>query len=613
MKRITIIHKNNAASYLPKVISANSSCYYLSDDYWHFTVLKDSFKEQIEIKSLSGLFNETFQEIKGAVLDMIARVNKRNNALYWWGSQMASRNPASTPLIRNITYLFCVKRLLSDSHHGQFIFIVDNRVLSVCMRTFVEEIGYQVILYRRGMRKYVDTIKLLLFNCVRILYFIWQSFQSRSAALKLLAPMPASKMVKAKRIVIRSWITRDTFDKSGRFKDRNFGFLPEWLRSKGYDVWILPMFFNLSMSLKETYALMRKQEQCFLIPDHYLKIRDYLWVLYNGYRIVRTKIAKVVVEGMDVTPLFVDALKQEGFIPPLLTLNLCYPMLKRLREKGVEIDGFYYPFESNPPEKQFILGCRTFFPRATILGFQHTAFFTNQLAYHLDHSEIDYHPLPDKIISSGPIYVRLFKESGFPPEILMEGPNLRYESVYIDKTDRKNILVNKKKIILLPLPGLPDHNLVFELLAKVNDALKDDKSYKVNIRIHPVLSKETLLKFLAKIGMNNYEFENRGVIQDWLPRVFALISPGISITILEAAAMGVPVIRVVSDNTIFFNPFSWQDYPLKPVNSSAEIRQQLQFISETLKNDREMFSRIGKQVLKEYFTKPDEENLKIFL
>lgn len=612
MKRITIIHKNNAASYLPKVISANSSCYYLSDDYWHFTVLKDSFKEQIEIKSLSGLFNKTFQEIKGAVLDMIVRINKRNNALYWWGSQMASRNPASSQLTRNITYLLCVKRLLSDSHHGQFIFIVDNRVLSVCMRTFAEELGYQAILYRRGMRKYVDTIKLLLFYCVRILYFIWQSFQSRSAALKLLTPMTAPKMGKAKRIVIRSWITKDTFDKLGRFKDRNFGLLPEWLRSKGYDVWILPMFFNLSMSLKEIYALMRKQEQCFLIPDHYLKIRDYLWVLYNGYRIVRTKIAKVVVEGIDMAPLFVDELKQEGFKPPLLIFNLCYPMLKRLRERGVEIDGFYYPFESNPPEKQFILGCRTFFPRATILGFQHTAFFTNQLAYQLDHSEIDYHPLPDKIISSGSIYVRLLKESGFPQEILVEGSNLRFESVYVNNmehtADDKCI---KEKLVLLPLTF--SHDLAFELFVKVREALMETRDYKVRIRSHLLLSNKMLVKFLNEIGMNEYEFADEGIIQDWFIKSHAVISTGGSITILEAVAAGVPVIRVVPDSTFFFDPFSWQDYPLKPVNSSAEIRQQLQFISETLKNDGEMFSRIGKQVLKEYFTKPDEENLKIFL
>mgnify|MGYP000114231754 CR=1 FL=1 len=43
----------------------------------------------------------------------------------------------------------------------------------------------------------------------------------------------------------------DLLKDDGVFKDRNFGELPDWLKSKGYEIMILPMFFNLDKSIKD--------------------------------------------------------------------------------------------------------------------------------------------------------------------------------------------------------------------------------------------------------------------------------------------------------------------------------------------------------------------------
>jgi hypothetical protein len=70
---------------------------------------------------------------------------------------------------------------------------------------------------------------------------------------------------------------------------------------------------------------------------------------------------------------------------------------------------------------------------------------------------------------------------------------------------------------------------------------------------------------------------------------------------------------VIPDNTVFFDPFIWPDYPLKPVSDSCEVKQQLEFISELIDKDEETFMKIGNQVLNEYFTKPTEENMSVFV
>lgn len=596
---------------MPKLVDSHSLCYYLIDDYAHLTDIRRKLAGKLEIKNLSGMFQETFQEIKKPFLELIANLNKEYDSFEWWGGELASRNAASTPLLLNITYLFCAKKIISNS--GESItFIVNSVALSECITNVAMNAGYQVEKYGSKTNEYAGIIKRWLYYTAQILYYFWRSLQNRRAAFKLLKPPPNKKTHAKKRIVIRSWITKGSFDKSGKFKDRNFGPLPEWLHTKNYEVWNLPMFFNLSMSIKEVYTLMKNQEQLFLIPDHYLKFSDYLRVLYIGYQTFRKKMKNVVIKGTNVTSFFNEVLREQGFFPSLLILNLCFPLLERLKGHGVEIDAFYYPFEGNIPEKTFILSCRKYFPDSKIIGFQHTAFFPNQLACHLGPDEKDYHPLPDELVCSGPIYIKLLEGAGFPSEILEAGPNLRFGSVYTNKANIRDIMTNEEKMLMLPLTF--SHDLAFELFVKVKDALEGvQEDYKVYIRSHPLLSKKALTKFLDKIGIDNYEFADDGIIQEWLPKLHAVISAGCSITILESVVIGTPVIRVIPDNTFFYDPFIWTDYPLKPVNTSLEVKRQLQLIDEILDKDKEVFLNIGKQVLTEYFTKPTEENMRVFL
>ena len=77
--------------------------------------------------------------------------------------------------------------------------------------------------------------------------------------------------------------------------------------------------------------------------------------------------------------------------------------------------------------------------------------------------------------------------------------------------------------------------------------------------------------------------------------------------------MGVPVVRLVPANTFSLDPFADFEYPLPPVATPADIRHQFSYIESILEKDPMTFKRIGKKVLVEYFTKPDQANMEIFL
>lgn len=610
-KRTIIIPASKALQLIPKVIHRNVQCYYLSDNYAQYTNLSIIFKDRVTINNLSGMFQEIMDEVKWPFLELVAKLNKKYNSLGWWGGQISSRSTSETPLILYVVYLFCAKKILSDSYRD-VIFIVNSRALAGCISDSAIQLGYYPIIYEDKVDKYLENIRRWLRYLAQIVYFFWYVLQSRRSATKLFNTLPPKTIHSDKRIVIRSWVTDSNFDKSGIFKDRNFGSLPEWLRSRNYEVITLPMFFNLNKKLKEIYALMKKnKEQTFLIPDVYLNISDYIKVLYNSYKVLRIQIQAVEIKNTNIAPLFNEVKKIIGFSPNLIIYNLSYPMLHRLKEKGAEIDTFFYSFENNPPEKQFILGCRKFFSDSKVIGYQHTTFFPNQLAYHLGPGEKDYHPLPDKLVCSGPIYVKMHREAGFPSKILIDGPNLRFESVYIDVTKGKDVETNKKKNILISLTF--SYDLAFESIAKVNKAIEGDNNYQLYIRNHPLLSKEVLIKYLKNIKIMNYKFADDKIIQEWLPQMYALITTGGSITTLEAVSIGTPLIRIIPDNTFHFDSFHWPDYPLKPVNQPVDIKEQLKRIDEILAEDKETFIKIAKKVLKSYFTRPTEENLKVFI
>ena len=193
----------------------------------------------------------------------------------------------------------------------------------------------------------------------------------------------------------------------------------------------------------------------------------------------------------------------------------------------------------------------------------------------------------------------------------MEQPLSYLTDIHIKNNINPSEIPKENKKIMLPLTFR--YSLAFDLILKVKEALKDSKEYFVYIRNHPSLSKKKLIKFLQEIGMNQYMFADEGTIQDWFPCLTAVISSGASITIMEAISYGVPVIRVVPDNSIFLDPFTWSGYPLDPVNKASDIPKQLFHIQQILLKDPSVFRDIGGEVQKAYFTKLNPENLKIFL
>ncbi len=607
MKRITVIDHLNLSGLLPKFMGKDVTCWYLSNDWERLVQLKSQIPG--EIRTLGEMLDTTFQEYKEDLLKLYHRVNTANHSLEWWANQVSTKSTTATPLTQNILYLICAKKIIAQSQ-SDIVFITDSMVLSKCIVEYGHSLNLDIKWRTSLFKRLLEPIQHQFYYLAQILNFIRINLRNKLAVSNNLEMSLKSKTEASKRVVLRSWITEDTFSASGKYNDRNFGELASWLEDKQYEVLLLPTFFNLKSPLSVIIQKLKAQNLKLVMPEQYLKLSDYLGVLKSSYQGFNRVITNVQIAGLDVSPIFNEVLKKAGFNVHLSILNLCVPTLKRLSERGFEVDAFYYPFECNASENPFILACRQYYPDSKIIGFQHTTFFGNQLTYHLADGEWKDHPLPDQIICSGPKYRQLHIEARFPQERIVMGSNLRFAAVY--KTIRRSSGVSDaKKMLLLPLTF--GYDLAFELFTKLKAALQDSNEYKVVVRMHPLLSKDRILRFLETLNLSHWEFDQPRPIQESLTLTHAVVTTGGSIAILEAMMMAVPVIRVIPDNAIYHDPFHLKGYALKPVVAPLELKNQIRWIETMNAQDKLGFEQMAQQVLNEYFTQPSEENLKVFL
>ena len=227
-KHITIVPKRKAKRVLSKLMDKDILCYYLSDNYDEYVELQNYFEGKIQIKNLSGMFDETFQEIKEKLLQSLADLNKRYNSYAWWGGQVAAKSTLATSLQLNITYYMCAQKLLLKKS-GNTVFIVESSALAKCLSGFSRKQGFRCRDYRNKLFEYWSGLKRCLYYIAQIGCFFLRTIKNYRVISKNLKLMMEKKTQSKKRVIIRSWVTNNIFDRSEKFRDRNFGYLPDWL------------------------------------------------------------------------------------------------------------------------------------------------------------------------------------------------------------------------------------------------------------------------------------------------------------------------------------------------------------------------------------------------
>jgi hypothetical protein len=604
---VLILSKKKAISDLSREIKPGDICYYLSDDYAALLKVRATLTDPSQVLLPGAIFHQSVEKIGANFLRLCHQITLKNNPEIYWGSQLASRNSATIPLLKYMAYYYCAKVFLANAS-SRVLFICDFHPLARLIHTESQDRGFSTHI-RFSTLEAVDSFKsslrLFLKGVYYLIFSIRMWFFTRFLKNERLHEAPPGE-----RYLLRSWVTADCLDGEGRYKDRNFGVLPNYLREQGKDVWILPMFFNLNQ--REILSYMKALSvsgQKFLFPDQYLTIPDIIKTLMDGVKTVYLDLKGLEFDGRNMTGFFKSLNQSTSLSPALLSLNSVKYLIKKFSEKGIGIDRFVYPFENNPAEKTFLRAVRRYYPGSKIIGFQHTVWYKEQLGMYLHPLETGCHPLPDQIVCGGRRYPEILEMAGFPAQILCPGPNLRYTAVNrAFKPETFHESGQRSVLIILNF----DFNQTMELLEKVGAALQTFKNVKIYIKAHPMSRMKELEEFLLNIRFPKYEWAS-GTVQQWLARVHAVFMTGGSVSNLETIVTGIPLLRVSLGSNFDFDPL-WDEYPFSPLLSEPEeIADYLDKAFRMNLSARMKLLEFGRQIANSYFEPVTAETIKVFL
>jgi hypothetical protein len=605
--QILIYSKERILRGVADEICRGDACYYLCDDYESFLNARKRLSDRVEVRLLGDAFHRTLQEISGKYLAFSHRINVRNQSHAFWGTHLASRNSGAIPLLKHIVYFCCARKLIEQAT-DRIVFICDSLAL-------IRLIGDEAGIHGRGCRVFLAHLEKLKPSWSAARLFLKGVYFLISGTLQVIYARSLKNeritdTTPGERYVLRSWVTAGSLDADGRYRDRNLGELPDFLAKQGKEVWTIPLYFSLDRSLIAQMKQMSRSGYRFILPEQYLSISDIAKTLRDGMRALFPDLGDCELDGRKLHPLVMEIHRSVSLHPSYLAYNSVRYLLERFARRRIRIDCFIYPAENNPPEKSFILAVREHYPKARLIGFQHTAWLKEQMGVFLLPEEHSYHPLPEKLVCSGRRYLDILKSAGFPPQILVPGPNLRYAAVRSMKRESSpnGDSAPRKLLVILNY----DTNQNMELLDKTGQALKGLEDLRVFIKAHPTTDTQKLSGFLRDIRFPAFEWVD-GTVQEWLARVDAVVMTGGSVSSMETIAAGVPLVRVSLENNFDFDCL-WDDYPVSPPASSPEkIRRHLVQALQASTEERMQLIRYGKEMVENYFEPVTPETLQVFL
>lgn len=564
-----------------------------------------------------GLFHRVFQENRDELLELYSRLGAANRTSGFWRTSIASKSSSSEPIVRVLVLLLCAERLISRST-SKAVIVVDSPGLGLCLSSVFnpERIWF--------WRRYWAWSILNLFTKATAKHLI---FLLRSTRLFIAAVREGRRPVNLSdcvpRVLMRTWVTNGVVRSSEKpaFHDRNFGGLRDVLIGRGFEVWLLPMFFNIGGSERQELNKLRAAD-CNVIDEFSeISIWDIIVTTTYSFREMFLWLEGLELRGsghsFDVSRLFLESHWRTHGAPDLLRLNLAEKTLSRLARKQVKWKAIYYPFENNASEKSFLIAAKACYPTVPTIGFQHTVVFRDQLSMRLSPGEVEFHPLPDRLLCSGPIYLPVLKSLGFPASLCELGANLRYASI---ENSRRWSLSNCQGLAILYVLNFNlDH--AYEVLAALAPAFRKLKAewpdLELRLKSHPLIERSDLMALLRNLGLGEDVVFVAGSVQDEVLTSRVTVMTGASVSNLETVVTGAPLIRFSLEQEFDFDCF-WPEFAEQPesltrtVSSEGELYSALRVhlcMDASLSPSAEKIASLRHA----YFVDPATANLESFL
>jgi hypothetical protein len=557
----------DAKSTLPALGPGSAWIYFGSDARDYFSVRARIGSRAREIPA-GPLINDIVREHREEILNFDESVQPRSE-LRWNATDLAERNVFTSNFIHACCCALGLDRMLRTTEDDLLI-VVDNALLGRRLAAIARARGREVG-SPGAWPLAVARARSVAAGLAHRLLFLGRLAATRRAIRRRLDPR--RKLPKLDVLLV-TWADPETFSPEAPIeRETYFGTLPSELRASGQSVGFLANPTTWIYPLDDILRNVASAADPVVVPEETVRLRDGVAIALRTLVSPARLSGPFEAGGLDLSGLIADELRREWSQPRQLWALQFFYVGRFLASQGRPAK-VIFPFENQPWEKTLRLGLRAALPETESVGFQHTPVSEHWFPYFASRRDVAAGQLPDRLLTIGRRWCRLFAASGYPANRLEIIPALRHAHL-ADLRAASARGPHERSVVLVAGSIGPSDSL--ELVVKSLQALDEVAGTQVRIKLHPKLgvSHETFERSVRDaLGRQalaaNVSFVG-GSVLDALRDTDVVLYNTTSVA-YEALALGIPVVFVESDFWFDIDPLPAGSDVREAARTPAEIR-----------------------------------------
>ncbi len=546
------------------------------------------------------LFRERSNAFRQKFVEFIGQVNSANHSLNWWAMPFTNKNPLATDLCRKTFYYLLLIELVRSKPMSLAV-ITDDGDLATEVEEWGKSEGVSTINTLKAHRTWKGAIKGFTPGAVLFAFLktLWIWFQVRRFK-------PAQDL-SSRYTVVASLIHIQSLSEPGKYRDVYFGRLTDDLSGRDGKAIVFGLFQERWRDQIPKLRSLRSgipvipMEACLSLAD----------ILKCGLKALKAYFSPleirgpVEIDGLDLNRSVKKAILKARRTGNFFTALKVYYCARGLA-KTIGIEKCLYPYENRAFERMLILGIRSVSPETRIVGYQHASVTLSHTNFMLGSTESDVLPLPDTIVTTGPVVKEWMERDGnYPNGVFISGCALRQ-----DKNGQAQPRERRQRMSHVLVTLAASLQEYVNTLIFLEEAF-DGSDYSVRIRPHPTIPLEPALE-IAPLTRRDFFSESRGSLADSLQWADVVLYASSTVG-MEAVSLGIPAVYLDLGDFLDTDPmFGWEEFKWKVADPKELIAviNQIETLPETEYLERQ---RLGQRYVTDYLSPVNKAGLAAFM
>jgi hypothetical protein len=595
-------------SHLQRLLSSQRPVPYLyfGVNYSTLRNLEKKLGNEFTRLDIAKLHDQVAEAIRAEHVAWIDGLNREYGAdIEWWFGLISSRNIFKSKLFQHSCYLEILARIWDIPERRPRLIFTESVGLARAIKKWALEQGIAAHCCDSMVWQPLSDY---FFSFLKWGYFALGLLMRQIAARASRKDLRPHKNNSRDLAIVDTFVHDSCLTEAGVFTDRYFPYLHEFLAARGIGVLVHPVLYGFGLHFLSVYRRMRRSETRFIIPEDFLRTRDYLSILTYPLRAGRRKIRAPRFRGFDLADLISE--EQRNLTDGLsLTACLIYRLFLRLGESSLRPRLVINWYENQVIDKALIAAARWAFPQAQLVGAQICLYSYNVLFLFPIQSEVEAGIVPHLLLGMSE-HLCNFAQTFTKDIPCRPAAALRYAYIFRERQATMAATRGSAVVVLLPHDLIESAEMLEILKMGLN---RIQKEARLLIKCHPDFTPLDLKRaFGEQQWPERFEFY-QGTLTDAVKVASAVISSN-SGSIVEAAAFGIPVIFLGRQTALNNNVLEgFESELIIECFTEKDLVIAINRCLNLTKQEVEQYKALGERILNLFFLPVIDETMVPFL